>query len=182
MPQNKVIERTCAGCGKKGKKEDFIRFVIFNDKPLLDIKGTLPGRGFNVCPNAKCIKRLIKKHFKGKINPDFILEKTEKQLKKQALSLISIAHKSHKTVLGQDNIIKLTGKGTLILAKDLSERTKRNLKNRADTTFNNIFSKNEIGSAVKKESSIGVLHIKSSGIEKKIGTILKKLQSLIQIS
>ncbi|OMH40565.1 YlxR family protein [Desulfurobacterium indicum] len=174
-------ERTCAGCRKKGEKEEFIRFVIFENKPFPDIKGTLPGRGFNVCPRKDCIKKFVKKKFKGKISHESIIEETLNQLKNYLLSLLSVAHKSRITIVGQDNIKKTKPeKGTLFISKGLSRKTAENLEKYGTTVIKGILSNEEIGNALKKEAEIGTVFVKPIGIGKKIEIIGKKLKSLLK--
>ncbi|WP_457570342.1 YlxR family protein [Desulfurobacterium sp.] len=174
-------ERTCAGCRKKGEKEEFIRFVMFDGKPFPDIKGTLPGRGFNVCPRKDCIKKFVKKQFKEKISHEAVVEETLKQLKNYLLSLLSVAHKSRITIVGQDNIKKMKPEeGTLFISKNLSRKTAENLKRYGTTVIDGIFSSEEIGNALKKETEIGTVFVKPLGIGKKIEITGKKLKSLLE--
>ncbi|WP_457568614.1 YlxR family protein [Desulfurobacterium sp.] len=173
--------RQCVACKKAGEKDTFIRFVIYEGKPLPDIKGKLPGRGFNVCPDRKCFQIFAKKILKNRINPDDLIKETAEQLKNYLLSLTSIAHRSGITIIGQDNIKKIKPeKGTLFISKDLSRKTARNLKKYGTTVLDSIFSGKEIGNALKKDAEIGVLFIKPDGIGKKIENTAVKLNKLLR--
>ncbi len=178
--KSKMPERTCAGCRKKGEKEEFIRFITFEGKPLPDIKGTLPGRGFNVCPDRECIKKFVKKQFKGKIEPEEVTKETIKQLKNYLLSLLSMAHKSRITIVGQDNIKKAKPEtGTLFISRNLSRKTAESLKKYGTTVIDSIFTSGEIGNALRKETEIGVVFVESIGVGKKVENIASKLNKLI---
>ncbi|SNR82579.1 DUF448 domain-containing protein [Desulfurobacterium atlanticum] len=179
MQKNKMPERVCAACRKKGEKEEFIRFVEFNGLPVPDIKNRLPGRGFNVCPSKKCISIFIKKRFGKEVNQDKVIEETVKQLQNYALSLLSIAHKSRNTVIGQDNVKNLKKRsGTLILASDLSDKTAVSLEKSFKNSFRLPFNKEELGKVIKKDSQIGVIYIKPCGIEEKLKRTLQKLKQI----
>lgn len=52
--------RTCLGCGKKGDKKSFIRFVCVEGRIVIDEKKVLPGRGAYVCSNLDCATKLKK--------------------------------------------------------------------------------------------------------------------------
>jgi len=179
MQKSEMPKRTCSACRKKGEKEEFIRFVEFDGLPVPDIKNRLPGRGFNVCPSKKCIAAFLKKRFGKKVNHEKIIEETAKQLRNYTLSLLSIAHKSRKTVLGQDNVKTLKERsGTLILASDLSDKTASSLEKIFKNSFRVSLTKEELGKAIKKDSQIGVIYVKPGGIEEKLRKTLQKLQQI----
>jgi predicted RNA-binding protein YlxR (DUF448 family) len=50
-----MTERTCVCCNRKRAKDEMLR-VSSELEP--DVECMAPGRGFYVCPNAKCIDRL----------------------------------------------------------------------------------------------------------------------------
>jgi predicted RNA-binding protein YlxR (DUF448 family) len=171
--------RTCISCKIKGEMEDFIRFVEFEGKPLPDVARKLPGRGFNVCPDFKCIKRFIKKQFKGKVDPQEVYEYTLKSLKDYFLHLLSLSHKTGVTVIGQDNIKPLYDRdGTLILAKDLSEKTKKRLIKEKFLVVDNVFNSFEIGNSLRKETSVGAVFVENVGIGRSLKNIGEKLVKL----
>ncbi|MFH1278662.1 MAG: DUF448 domain-containing protein [Candidatus Eisenbacteria bacterium] len=51
--------RTCRGCGRRGRRDELIRFVRPSGEGLF-IGPSLPGRGFYVCPSGPCVDRLEK--------------------------------------------------------------------------------------------------------------------------
>jgi len=172
--------RACAGCRKRDENEEFIRFVVYEGKPLPDVARKLPGRGFNVCPSYDCIKKFVKKRFKGKVSPDEVYAETVKALKSYFLHLLSLCHKTGITVIGQDNIKKLERgrEGLLILSKDLSPKTKEKLKRMGFFTLEDLFSSEELGGALRKDVSVGALFVERVGLGRKLFDVGKKLVSL----
>ena len=172
--------RTCGGCKKKGESEEFIRFVLYEGKLLPDVARKLPGRGYNVCPSYDCIRQLIKKRFKGKVNPEEVYETTLRILKDYFLHLLSLCHKTGVTVIGQDNVKKLPAnrEGVLILSSDLSPKTKERLKRKGWTVLEDAFSSEEIGGALKKGTRIGVLFVEKVGLGRKLYSTAKKIIKL----
>ncbi len=172
--------RTCAGCRVKEENEDFIRYVGFEGRPLPDVAKKLPGRGFNVCPDFKCIKTFVKRHFKGKVSPEDVYEYTLEALKSYFLHLLSLSHKTGVTVVGQDNIRSLGDReGTLILASDLSEKTKKRLVKPFYLVVDNLFTSEEIGNALRKERVAGAVFVENVGIGRKLLKVGKKLVRLV---
>ena len=171
--------RACVGCKRKGENEEFIRFVEFEGRLLPDLTRKLPGRGYNVCPTYKCIKDFIKRKFRGKKNPDEIYSQTVKALKDYILHLISLCHKTGITVIGQDEIKKLKRpEGVLILAEDLSPRTKERLKRENWLTLEDLFTSEEIGNAIRKDRRVGALFVEKTGLGRKLYENARKLKSL----
>jgi predicted RNA-binding protein YlxR (DUF448 family) len=174
--------RACAGCKVKDETDKFIRFVVFEGKPLPDLARKLPGRGFNVCPSFECIKSFVKKKFKGKVTPEEVYELTLRALKDYFLHLLSLSHRTGVTVVGQDNIRELKGKeGTLILASDLSEKTKKRLIRESYLVIDALFSSEEIGNALRKERRAGAVFVEKVGIGRKLYSVGEKLKKLVKV-
>jgi len=172
--------RACAGCRKRGDSEEFIRFVEFEGELHPDLARKLPGRGYNLCPSYSCIKNFLKRKFKGRKSPDEIYERTVKALRDYILHLISLSHKTGITVVGQDEIKKLkSSEGTLILAQDLSPKTKERLKRKSWLILEDIFTSEEIGNALRKERRAGALFIERVGLGRKLYENAHKLNSLL---
>ena len=53
-------ERSCIVCGKKGRKQEFLR-LIWQDGLQMDEKQTLPSRGAYVCCDI-CLDMVARKH------------------------------------------------------------------------------------------------------------------------
>ncbi len=173
--------RTCAGCKKKGESEDFIRFVEFEGELVPDLSRRLPGRGYNVCPSRKCIKDFLRKKFGRKFSEEEVFSKTVEFLKKYLLYLLSLSHKTGVTVIGQDAVRSLSPReGVLLLANDLSEKTKRRLKRHDFLVLEDIFSSEELGSALRKERRAGVVFVEKVGLGRKFYKNAEKLKRLVQ--
>ncbi len=173
--------RSCGGCRKKGEKEEFIRFVEFEGELLPDLSFKLPGRGYNVCPSYKCIKEFTKKRFKGKVNGEELYKKTVSLLKDYFLHLLSLAHKTGITVVGQDQIRELKDKeGTLVIAEDLSPKTAERLKREGWLTVERVFSSEEIGNSLRRERRVGALFIERVGLGRKVYKVGEKLVKLLK--
>ncbi|RUM42928.1 MAG: DUF448 domain-containing protein [Desulfurobacterium sp.] len=174
--------RACVGCKLKDETDKFIRFVVFEGKPLPDLARKLPGRGFNVCPSFECIKNFVKKKFKGKVTPEEVYEITLRALKDYFLHLLSLSHRTGVTVVGQDNIKELKSReGTLILASDLSEKTKKRLIRESYLVVDSLFSSEEIGNALRKERRAGAVFVERVGIGRKLYSVGEKLLNLVKV-
>ncbi|ADU97643.1 YlxR family protein [Thermovibrio ammonificans] len=172
--------RRCAACRREAEKESFLRFVEFEGKPLLDVAGKLPGRGFNVCPSYGCIRQFVKRQFKGKVDPDGLYTESVKALKEYLLHLLSLAHKSGATVVGQDSIKGLTSpEGVLLFADDLSDKTKKRLRREGWLTLDGVFTSEELGNALRKERRAGAVFVERVGLGRKFYETAKKLHSLL---
>lgn len=55
-------ERTCVGCGKKGKKSEFLRIVkTAHDQILVTEDRKVQGRSAYICRNSDCVKLALKR-------------------------------------------------------------------------------------------------------------------------
>ncbi len=70
MGKSNKFFRTCIVCGKKGKKEEFLRLILKEGVVLVDKKKCLSGRGAYVCISG-CLSNLrknqLERAFKSKI-------------------------------------------------------------------------------------------------------------------
>ena len=53
-------ERSCVICRKKNLKEKLIRFVVIKNQVVFDLNNKIWQRGYYVCNNNNCIKKLEK--------------------------------------------------------------------------------------------------------------------------
>ena len=63
-------ERSCVICRKKDFKKIIIRFVVIENQVVFDLNNKIWQRGYYVCDNNDCIKKLekwIKKQKKKKL-------------------------------------------------------------------------------------------------------------------
>ncbi|KWT91571.1 hypothetical protein ASN18_0852 [Candidatus Magnetominusculus xianensis] len=55
----RVPERTCVCCRKKDAKSGLLRIVVPEDTPVFDKVQKMPGRGYYLCPDKKCIDKFM---------------------------------------------------------------------------------------------------------------------------
>ena len=85
MPAKRKPERQCLGCREMKPKNELIRIVKSPESDIsLDLKGKKPGRGAYICPDNKCLERIIKSKalsrvFKTQI-PESIIQELQKQM------------------------------------------------------------------------------------------------------
>lgn len=59
--RNKKETRTCIGCRKKDNKRNLIRMVNSKENGvIIDLKQNRKARGFYICKNEECLKRVLK--------------------------------------------------------------------------------------------------------------------------
>lgn len=57
--KNEIRQRTCRACRKKKNKKELLRLVMVTEKTLeVDLKQTMPGRGWYLCPEGTCLLSL----------------------------------------------------------------------------------------------------------------------------
>jgi len=87
MPAKRIPERQCLGCREMKPKTKLLRVVKSPENEIsLDIKGKKPGRGAYICPDTKCLERIIKSKalsrvFKTQV-PESIIQDLQKQMEK----------------------------------------------------------------------------------------------------
>ncbi len=59
--------RTCIGCRQRKPKHELNRFVLENNRIILDKQQTQPGRGVYLCANWQCLNKALenKAFFRG---------------------------------------------------------------------------------------------------------------------
>jgi ribosomal protein L7Ae-like RNA K-turn-binding protein len=94
------------------------------------------------------------------------------EAEKKVVSLLQFAYKSGKLMFGYENLHKLKGKYFLILAKDLSENTKKYILklNKFEIYF--FKSKQELGKIFGK-NNVGVVAVLENNLGKEIKRFLK---------
>ena len=169
--------RACAWCRKKSEAENFIRFVVVNERPVPDLARKLPGRGYNVCADLKCLKGFLKRNFGGRLKEEEVIESLKQAVKEYFLHLLSLSCRAGVVVFGQDAVRELSGrKGCLILARDLSSRTKRRLKKPSFLTVEDILSTAEIHRATGRRA--GAVFVAHFGPGRKLYSTAEKLLKL----
>lgn len=60
-----IPQRTCVVCRRKKSMSELIRFAIIKKNVIFDLKRNIQDRGYYVCDENKCIKKIdkwVKKH------------------------------------------------------------------------------------------------------------------------
>lgn len=61
MPQKKIPQRMCNGCGQMFDKKSLLRVVCTPEGTIVvDTTGKQSGRGAYLCKNADCLKKAVK--------------------------------------------------------------------------------------------------------------------------
>ncbi len=149
------------------EKEFLIRIVEEDGKPILDVYKKLPGHGFYVCPDRRCLDTFLKRRYGRKVDRKAFIQEAVDALVNYISQLISISIKANLAVIGQDNLIKLGNrKGTLLLSKDISLNTIRKVS-RPDFTVLKLPS--------DKLHGFGVVFVENVGIGRRINNIAKAI-------
>lgn len=119
-PGVKEPERTCAACGKKSVKDDFLRFVYSPEGRLIcDVRKKLQSRGVYVCPEKDCIKKALKKKAFSRflkiegVEPSLgeLAENIGESLEGYLFGLMKMAFKSGKLKSGASAVFDAADKG-----------------------------------------------------------------------
>lgn len=106
--------------------------------------------------------------------------KVKEDILKNIRSLIQLGWKGRLIKIGYDDTLKSLKKGEkgfLIIVKDISKRTKRNILYKYDGDYFEIFTKKELGNMIGKKE-VGIIFIP----ENKYGLKLKdSLQKALQL-
>ncbi len=100
----------------------------------------------------------------------------KKQLEKQIINLLQLGWRSRVIKIGFDdtlNELKAEKKGFLILARDISKRTKRNILYKYDGEYYELFSKEDLGKFLGKKE-VGIIFIPDTKFGKKIKDTVEK--------
>ncbi len=100
----------------------------------------------------------------------------KKQLEKQIINLLQLGWRSRVIKIGFDDTLRelKTGKkGFLILAKDISKRTKRNILYKYDGEYYELFSKEDLGKFLGKKE-VGIVFIPDTKFGRKIKETVEK--------
>lgn len=105
--KNEPTERSCAVTREVLPVTDLLRFVLAPDNTVVvDVKGTLPGRGVWVTATRQMVEEAIKKRvfargFKEQVKAEEgLADQVEKVLEQKALSALSISRKAGELITG----------------------------------------------------------------------------------
>ncbi len=143
--EQKQPQRRCIICRSNGKKVTLLRFALFHDTLCFDLRQKLPGRGYYVCAQDKCLEKAfsggLKKHTKHdptEIAPDmtsFVEEILIPGLHKRYKECLQAGFQSHQLIVGADGVEQAAMQDQLlcyVLATDASESTAQKYRTNAD--------------------------------------------------
>lgn len=58
--KNKKETRTCIVCRNKDNKNNLIRIAVSEEGVIIDIEQKIQGRGYYICKNEECLKKMTK--------------------------------------------------------------------------------------------------------------------------
>lgn len=149
MPRkNEPTERTCAVTREVLPVTELLRFVMAPDKTVVvDVKGTLPGRGVWVTAKKSVVLEAIKKRafargFKEQVNAvEGLADHTYELLEQAALGALSMSRKAGNLVTGFSKVEAALNKENvlaLVHATDASEDGVRKLAANAASRFEKV--------------------------------------------
>ncbi len=149
MPRkNEPTERTCAVSREVLPVTELLRFVMAPDKTVVvDVKGTLPGRGVWVTAKKSVLQEAIKKRafsrgFKEQVNAEEgLADHTDVLLEQAALGALSMSRKAGNLVTGFSKVeaaLKKESVIALVHATDASEDGVRKLAAVAASRFGKV--------------------------------------------
>ncbi len=104
-------ERRCIASGEVRPKDQLLRFVIGpEDRVVLDLSGTLPGRGLWLSARRDmiekaCARNLFARAAKSSARvPEDLPEQVEQALRQRCLDLIGLARRAGQAVAGFDKV------------------------------------------------------------------------------
>ena len=135
--QRQCPMRRCIVTGESVPRSSLIRFVVGPDCAIVpDVRGTLPGRGIWVSPDAETLQRAVSRRLFSRaarmstdVSPTLV-EEVDALLRDRVVELIALARKSGKTVSGFEKTRSLvrSGKARIVLqARDGSPREQARL-------------------------------------------------------
>lgn len=143
--ESKQPQRRCIICRSNGKKQMLLRFALFHDTLCFDLRHKLPGRGFYVCSQKRCLEKAFSgglkkqtKHDSTEIAPDaasFITEMLIPGLHKRYMECIQAGFRSHQLIVGADSVEQAAMRNELscyVLAADASESTLQKYRTNAE--------------------------------------------------
>lgn len=162
----RVVERTCIGCRKKGDQKGLIRYVVGPDnRVVVDYRKRLPGRGTYTCFDRSCIERAVNnggfvRAFRGRVERPEQHELTNhacQAIRQRLVGLLGIARKAGKIHLGNGRVEAALKRGelaALVVAADKIGSTVDKLNRLAESsgvaTFR-ILSREDLGQGVGRD-------------------------------
>ncbi len=104
----------------------------------------------------------------------------KESLEKQIINLLQIGWRSRQIKIGFDDTVKELEKGKkgfLILAEDISDRTKRNILRKTKVEYFQIFTKLSLGYALGR-GEVGIIFVPETKFGLKLKNLLKQYLQL----
>lgn len=159
MENTTVHERTCLICKQKNEKKNLFRLTKQTEsKYVFDEKQKQQSRGYYICKNHECLKRLSK-HKKIQMSTEDLMKMLNllKKNEKDYLNILKAMKNSQALSFGMNMVLEeIEHIHFLVLAEDISEKNERKLLAKArelninyvyygnKTQLGDIFGKNEV--------------------------------------
>jgi ribosomal protein L7Ae-like RNA K-turn-binding protein len=105
----------------------------------------------------------------------------KENLKKQIINLIQLGWRSRTITIGfEDSMkeLKKGKKGFLILAENISDRTKRNILFKYNGDWFQLFTKEDLGKFIGKRE-VGIIFVPETKFGKKLKELIKKYKEIV---
>lgn len=141
--------RTCVACRTSSPKDGMLRFARSPDGAVgFDVRARLPGRGAWTCAVEACVRKAVTASAKGGglerafeepviANADALAASVRATLEDEAMKGLGLLRRSTRLGAGRDDVARHLAGGrvkALVLAADLSDRTRRDVDRLAVTS------------------------------------------------
>lgn len=134
--------RTCVACRASRPRDEMLRFARAPDGALgFDVRARLPGRGAWTCARPECVRRAVEKGgferaFEAPVlaRPAPLADTVAATLAGEVSAGLGLLRRAGRLAAGRDDVQRALEAGTvtaLVLSRDLSERTRREVATRA---------------------------------------------------
>ena len=168
--RNVIKKEFCSVTKKMYPSENMIRFVLFsNNKYTLDLNYEFQGKEFFVLASQSTLARIndfIGDIYEKEPQLENLVSRIDSIIVKRIVSLIALARKSGKVIIGYDKIQRLLLRNKielLLQAKDGSESRGSGLALPKDQEYRvNCLSQKELGIPFRKDNVSNIGFLKSS--------------------
>ncbi len=186
--KGKKPERRCVGCWSRKDKGELVRLVASDDGGLVvDVEHKLEGRGMYLCPRRECMKKVVRKDRISKalrrriegVTPEALETLIYEAHKERFFSLLHFCRKVGCLITGREAVRKELKRGRvslLILAKDLSDRSKRAF-HCPMVPWVEVGRLKEYGEAFSTKP-LGVLAVTEAGLARRLFFVAEKLRQI----
>ncbi len=128
--------RSCAVTREKGDADSLVRLVAAPDgRVVVDLKGSLPGRGVWIKPSAEVLRRLpkatkgIERKLGTKVDPAELKSSLRASLQRAVLDALSLARAGGVLVPGHDRVLAAVEQlAAVVVASDAASRTEESVR------------------------------------------------------